>query len=165
MILAAVVSMVCFISSVSAEPQEVSKQPQATNKQVLKDKKQELADNFAKELGLTAEQQVQIKEQRAQQQKESLAARENLKAKNQELKQELEKSVIDEAKVNSLISQITALRDQQLKSHVGSVIAMKKILTPEQQEKMKSKHQERQKNIEQKRGPMKARIKRKCFSK
>ena len=165
MILAGIISLACFISSVSAQPQEAGKQPQEANKQAFKQKKQEAMENLAKELGLTAEQQAQLKEQRAQQQKQAQAARENLIAKNKELKQELEKPVVDAAKVNSLVNEISALKGQQLQLQVGSVIAMKKILTPEQYKKMETKRQERQNHMEQKGGSMRERFKEKLFSK
>lgn len=152
MILVGVISLACFISSALAEPQAAGTPAQKVNKQEWQQKRQAMADNFAKELGLTDEQQAQLKAQREQSQKENQATRQELKAKNQELRQELEKAAIDEAKVNGLVSEITALEGKKLSQHVSGVIAMKKILTPEQEAKMKAKMDERKEHMRHKMG-------------
>ncbi|HOX53852.1 MAG: periplasmic heavy metal sensor [Candidatus Omnitrophica bacterium] len=136
----------------AAETQTEANQAVQTPGKAFQQKRQAMADNFAKELGLTDEQQAQLKAQREQQKKENQAVREQLRAKNQELRQELEKATIDEAKVSGLVSEITALEGKKLNQHVAGVIATKKILTPEQQAKMKAKMDERKEHMRHKMG-------------
>ena len=158
LVLTAVIGLVCFTGLALAQP------PEEGHKKFGGPPK-EAMENFAKELELTPEQEAQIKQQREQQKKENQATREQLKAKNQELRQELDKATIDEAKVNSLVSEITALDGQKLGQRVEGVISMKKILTPEQQAKMKARMEERKKNWQEKKGGMRERIKERFFSK
>jgi len=159
--LVAVVGLVCLASSAFAQPPEETGQAQKINKQAWQEKKQGMADNLAKELGLTPEQEAQLKAQREQSQKENQATREQLKAKNQELRQELDKETIDEAKVNSLIGEITALEGKKLSQHVAGIISLKKILTPEQEAKLKAKRDERKERMRHKMGGARERIKEK----
>ncbi|MBM3248700.1 MAG: periplasmic heavy metal sensor [Candidatus Omnitrophica bacterium] len=165
LVLVAVIGLVCFLSSAFAQPPEETTQPQKFNKQVWQQKRQEISDNFAKELQLTPEQEAQLKKHREEQKKENQATREQLKSKQQALKQELEKEAVDQAKVNSLVSQINALQGEKLSQHVEGVIFMKEILTPEQEAKMKAKMEERKEHRQEKRGSMRERIKEKFFSK
>jgi Spy/CpxP family protein refolding chaperone len=132
LILTSVISLVCFTSSLFAQPSE--DEPQA-----FKEKRKQAIEDFTEELNLTAEQQEQIKNQRAEQVKENKQIQEQLRSKNQELRKELEKNQLDQAKLNSLIAEITDLQGQQLRQRVDGVASMKEILTPEQEAQLKAK--------------------------
>ncbi|MFH1655666.1 MAG: periplasmic heavy metal sensor [Candidatus Omnitrophota bacterium] len=147
LILAGVISLVCFVTSVFAQPFE------DTPKEFGEERKQAI-ENFTEELELTQEQQEQIKEQRAEKRKQAERIREQLKAKNQELRQELEKEEVDEVKVQVLIAEINDLQAKQLQQRVEGVLKMKEILTPEQHEKLKAKMQEKKQKMHHKRGKM-----------
>jgi len=167
LILTGIISLVCFAPTVFAQPPEGGPGdfggPGGPGE--FGEPPKEAMENFAKDLELTPEQQAQIKAQREEQKTENQAIRKELKTKHQELRQELEKATIDEAKVKGLVSSIAVLESRKLSQHVAGVIAMKKILTPEQQAKMKAKMEERKTHRQGKKGGMREHMKERFFSK
>jgi len=147
LVLAGIISLVCFVTSAFAQPFEDT--PEEFGR-----KRKEAIEDFAEELQLTEEQQELIKQQRSQKRTEAKAIRDQLLAKNKQLREELEKPEVDTAKVNSLVAEINAIKGQQLQKHVDGVLTMKEVLTPEQHEKLKCKMDEKRQMMHHKRGKM-----------
>ncbi|MBL7130947.1 MAG: periplasmic heavy metal sensor [Candidatus Omnitrophica bacterium] len=101
--------------------------------------RREPKQRLIEELGLTVEQQEQIKEQCSENKEKNKELREKIRSKRLELKQELEKQNIDKSKIDSLVAEIKILMGQQLEQRVESILSMKEILTPEQFEKFQQK--------------------------
>jgi len=103
-----------------------------------------------KQLGLTEEQQKQIREHHREQSEQQQALREQTKAKHRELAEELQKTDINESRVGQLAAELTTLAGQRIDARIQGILTMKNILTPEQfaqfQEKVKefrNKHKSR----------------------
>ena len=115
-------------------------------------KKKDRIEKFAKELGLTQKQQDQLKAQK----EDGKAAMEDIRTKMQqkrkELKAELEKDVVDNAKIDSIINDTTALTTQMLRNKVNQMLATKQILTPEQFKKFQEKMEEKKEHMKKSRG-------------
>jgi len=97
--------------------------------------KEKMFERIVQELGLTAEQQQLMKEQRAAHKAKAKETMEALKAKKQQLRQAIEKYRTDEGAVNALLDDIKRLMGAQLELRVEDALAMKKILTEEQYER------------------------------
>ena len=85
-----------------------------------------------KELNLTPKQQQAITQQRTQEKAQSQEMRQKIKVVRDQITQELNKQATDTAKVNSLVSQLKELTGQRIEHQINGIIALKKILTPEQ---------------------------------
>ncbi|MFC1807125.1 Spy/CpxP family protein refolding chaperone [Candidatus Omnitrophota bacterium] len=129
------------LMSVSAYAQA----PKGSGQEEAGGKKKMMIENLVEELGLTPEQQQQLKEQRAGCKEGKKGARKELKAARSQLRQELEKEVIDKEKIDSLVSQIKTLSGQMLDNKVEGVLAMRQILTHEQYTKFREKMKEKRK--------------------
>lgn len=92
---------------------------------------------MTEELKLTSEQQEQLTKDREEFFSKSKDVREKMKAVRTDLKAELDKPSIDKARVDSLVAEMKNLVGTQIQIRVDKVIAMKKVLTPEQYQKMK----------------------------
>jgi len=145
LILTSVISLVCFTSSLFAQPPE-------DEPQTFKEKRKQAIEDFTEELNLTAEQQEEIKQQRSEQLKENKQIHEQLRVKNQQLRKELEKAELDQAKINSLIAEIADLQGQQLRQRVDGVVSMKEILTPEQEAQLKARMEEKRQEMREEKG-------------
>jgi Spy/CpxP family protein refolding chaperone len=92
-----------------------------------------------KELNLTAEQQEAITKQRS----EDKANFEAMRKKNHELREAIRKELdgenTDMDKLSQLVSQTKELASQRIDGQIKGVLAMKKILTPEQFKLLSSK--------------------------
>ncbi len=91
------------------------------------------------ELGITAEQQVKLDEARDRNMTAARGIMEKLRAKQLELRDELNKPVSADAQVKGLIGEITDLFKQNTELNVQNVLDIKKILTPEQFQKLNSR--------------------------
>ncbi len=101
--------------------------------------REEKFEKLSTELGLTAEQKAQLKEQRETFKDKQGELMTKSRAKNKELGEELEKPEVDRAKVNKIISDIQTLTGEKLRNRVEKIIAMKGMLTPEQFKKLQDK--------------------------
>ena len=99
-------------------------------------------DRLVEELGLTSEQEEQLKSFKSEQKEAKKALREENRSKRAELREELEKADTDRAKVGSIVAEIKDLMGQKLDGMVKGVLLMKETLTPEQYEKFKKKIEE-----------------------
>jgi len=111
--------------------------------------KGEKFEKLTKELGLNPEQKTQIDSQREAFKAKNEAVWKKLKAKKEELRNELEEPSVDRGKINATIEDIKSLTGEKLNNRVDKILAMKSTLTPEQfsklQEKMRKKHGKREK--------------------
>ena len=98
---------------------------------------EERKEKFIKELGLTPEQEEQIKALRSGQKEKRGELWVKIQAKRLELKEELEKPTTDRARIDSIVTELKALMAEKLDQRVEGILSMKKILTPEQYEKFK----------------------------
>lgn len=107
---------------------------------------EKMMQKMTEDLGLTAEQQAQMKAQRESQKGKMEASFARTKEIKDAMRAELDKAETDAAKVKAYVDQLTDLYRQKLEQRVESVQGMKKILTPEQfsklVEKMKAKKAE-----------------------
>jgi len=94
-------------------------------------------------LKLTPEQQQKLEETSYQHQKEAANLRRDMQLKRLDLQRELDKENPDQAILDKLIDEQAALRAQAGKARVEQMLAVKKILTPEQWAKAKELRQER----------------------
>jgi len=148
----AVVVVAFFVSAAYAQPMDEGfggEEKQAAHHQ-------KMFKNLAQELELTAEQQEQMKAQRTTQREQGKQIKEQLKAKRQELKAALDTDEVDQATVDSIVDEITALEGLKLQQHVNGVLTMKEILTPEQSTKLKEKMEEKKEQMRGRRQKMKA---------
>ena len=90
---------------------------------------------LAEELGLTAEQKEQLREQRYQARLKRLEMRNQLQIKELELRHELEAKTINRQKVDTIVKELKEKHGQMLEERVEAVVALRSILTPEQYEK------------------------------
>ena len=121
--------------------------PEGDNPEGGKGYKHGEGQEFMKDLNLTPEQKVQLKAQREARKEAGKAAREQLKAKMQELHKAISEPGTKRTDVNGLVGEVNALKGQMFAQRIDGVFAMKGILTPEQFAKM----QEHQKGWAEKR--------------
>ena len=95
--------------------------------------------DLGKDMGLTSEQQEKIKALRSKQREKTKGIREKLQTKMKDLKEELERSEINKRSAYKTVAEISVLRKDLLEERVNSVIQMRKILTPEQFQKLQDK--------------------------
>lgn len=96
-------------------------------------------EKMAQELGLTEEQQTQLKEHRQQSMQQAKAIREQLKSKKEEIRQELQKEDVDIARVKAIHEQIKALIAQREDGRLEGILKLREVLTAEQFQKMHEK--------------------------
>ena len=101
------------------------------------EKMEEKREKFIKELGLTPEQEEQIKNLRKEKKEKRGELWIKIQAQRLELKEELEKPTTDRARIDSIVTELKALMAEKLDQRVEGILSMKKILTPEQYEKFK----------------------------
>lgn len=93
---------------------------------------EEAFDRVVNELNLNSSQQDEITKQKNSQKDESQKVKAQLKEKRNELKSELEKESSDKAKIDAIISDMKELIAQRIQQRVESILALKKVLSPEQ---------------------------------
>ena len=101
--------------------------------------KEKMFEGLVEELGITPEQEAQIKKQRSDHKATSKELRKQLRAKHKELRGELEKDTADEGKINTLVAEIKTLMGTKLEQRVKSILFMKETLTQEQFTKLREK--------------------------
>jgi Spy/CpxP family protein refolding chaperone len=85
-----------------------------------------------KELNLTPKQQEAITQQRTRERAQSQELRQRIKAVRDQITQELNKQTTDTARVDLLVAQLKELTGQRIEQQIKGIIALKKILTPDQ---------------------------------
>ena len=97
-------------------------------------------------LNLTPEQTEQIKKQHDENRNSMRELRRALKAKNRELREELDKQDTDKKKLESTVSELKSLEAQRIDQKVKGILHMKETLTPEQFQELHSLRAEHMKN-------------------
>ena len=112
-----------------------------------KGSRQEKMENFVKSLGVTPEQQEQLKEHREQSREESKVIRDILQEKQGALRQVLQDPNFDEAQARQISVEVEQLKGELSDLRIDGAAYMRSVLTPEQYaqfaEKMKKAHQKR----------------------
>jgi Spy/CpxP family protein refolding chaperone len=92
----------------------------------------EMLEKFANELKLTAEQREKLKAHQKKQQEEVVALFKNMAEKQKALKDELEKKDSSKGRLDVLAEDITEIHGKLVRHRIAGVLAVKKILTPQQ---------------------------------
>ena len=101
------------------------------------------------ELGLSDEQATQMQKMRTDGRKEAIRQRADLAVARIELEELINAPAVDQKAIDAKIRAIADLQAAQLKARTDQRLAMRRLLSPEQQEKMKQLQRER-------RGPRRA---------
>jgi Spy/CpxP family protein refolding chaperone len=89
------------------------------------------------ELGLSAEQAAQLKKLRIEGRKQSIRQHADLAVARLELAELMDAPTVDEKAVAAKVKAISDLQGASLKARTDERLAMRRLLSPEQQEKMK----------------------------
>ena len=89
------------------------------------------------ELGLSAEQAAQMKKLRADGRKQAIRQRADLAIARIELEELMDAPSVDEKAVAARVKAVSDLEASSLKARTDQRLAMRRLLSPEQQEKMK----------------------------
>ena len=109
-------------------------------------------DKMAEDLKLTSEQKAALEKQREETRPKMKALREKQSAAREQLKAELDKTAPDKATLAAIVEDLKNLTGEQLQMKIDKVLAMKKVLTPEQSTKMKGIMEDKKKEFKGKRG-------------
>jgi len=115
-------------------------------------KPKSMKEEMKKDLGLTAEQDAQLKANKEAHRAEIKALREAMKAKKGELKAAIAKPGSTRAQVEPIATQLKALEAQMTDKRIEGIFAVKAILTPEQFAKLEAMKEKRMKEWSGKRG-------------
>lgn len=96
-------------------------------------------EKMYEDLNITAEQKTQLEANRASHRDAARKLREKTQAKREELKQELSKAEFNEAKIKAIHNELKTLLNEMEDSRLAGIVAVKKILTPEQFSKLQKK--------------------------
>ncbi len=95
--------------------------------------------DIMKMLNLSPAQKEQVQNQRSANKQKWSELKEKTRSKRLELKQELEKPEIDKNKINAITADIKTLMGEQIDLRIDDILAMKRILTPEQFKKLQER--------------------------
>jgi Spy/CpxP family protein refolding chaperone len=109
-------------------------------------------DKMAEDLNLTSEQKAALEKQREETGPKMKALREKQSAAREQMKAELDKAAPDKAALAAIVEDLKNLTGEQLQMKIDKVLAMKKVLTPEQSAKMKGIMDEKKKEFKGKHG-------------
>jgi len=87
---------------------------------------------FAKVLNLSDDQVKQLKDLHQKQKDDMKAVFEQMKSTKEELNAEIIKATPDMNKINDLQTKLKGFMSQMVDNHLNSILAIKKIMTPEQ---------------------------------
>lgn len=90
-----------------------------------------------KDLGLSADQAAQLKKQRAEGRKQAIRQRADLAIARLELQELMDAATVDEKAVAAKVKAISDLQAAALLARTNERLAMRRLLTPEQQEKLR----------------------------
>lgn len=95
-----------------------------------------------KELNLTDEQKQKLEENRKKRKDDAQGLRDHMKELKTAMRQELEKDVLDMAKVDQVQSQMKEAQAQMMDNRLKGILEVRGILTPEQFKKFSAKMDE-----------------------
>lgn len=95
------------------------------------------------ELGLSADQTAQIQKIRSEARKQAIRQRADLAVARLELRELMTAPTVDQKAVAAKVKEISDLQAASLKARTDEHLAMRRVLTPEQQEKMRQLVRER----------------------
>ncbi len=110
-----------------------------------------------KKLGLSPEQQAQMKAVRESFRAKQQALRGQIKAKHEALRQELDSNTPDRTKAEAILKDINSLQAQIGSNRIEEIFQIRAILTPEQFKKLKEFREKRRTNMQE--GMQKGKIK------
>ena len=87
---------------------------------------------ISKELGLTPEQEEQLKSHKEKSREERKEFRKKISDKMKELGEELDKQELDMGRVNQLHAELKALHSEMEDNRLNDILKVREILTPEQ---------------------------------
>ena len=96
-----------------------------------------------KDLGLTKEQETKLQDLRYAHRKKTADLRHDLELKRLDVRRELERDQPDAAAIDRLLDESAAMRGRLSKERIHNILDIRKVLTPEQWEKAKSRLLER----------------------
>jgi len=102
---------------------------------------------MTKDLNLTPQQQQKLRDNRKAQRERMLQLVNQMKEKQQILRQELKKPSVTKASLTPILAEIKSLQAQLIDSRVEGILAVKEILTPEQFAKFQEATTHRQKGM------------------
>lgn len=103
-------------------------------------------ERITRELKLTEEQKAQIKAEMEKDRKDMEKNQAEVKKLAEEMKAELEKDAPDRARIHDLIKKLADKRAEMEIRRMDNLLAMRKLLTPEQREKFKEMARPKQKS-------------------
>ena len=95
------------------------------------------------DLGLSAEQSAQLQKMKVEGRKQAIRQRADLAVARIELEELMDAPVVDQKAIDAKVKAISDLQAAALKARTDERLALRKILTPEQQAKMKQVMQQR----------------------
>jgi Spy/CpxP family protein refolding chaperone len=95
------------------------------------------------ELGLSPEQSAQLQKMKVEGRKQAIRQRADLAVARIELEELMDAPVVDQKAIDAKVKAISDLQAAALKARTDERLALRKILTPEQQAKMKQLRHER----------------------
>jgi Spy/CpxP family protein refolding chaperone len=95
------------------------------------------------ELGLSPEQAADLKKLRAEGRKQAIRQRADLAIARIELRELMDSPVVDQKAIDAKVKAISDLQAASLKARTERHLALRKLLTPEQQQKLKQMRQRR----------------------
>jgi len=95
------------------------------------------AAGLEKELGLSADQAAQLRKLRTEGRKQAIRQHADLAIARLELQELMDAATVDEKAVAAKVKAISDLEGAALQARTSQQLAMRRLLTPEQQEKMK----------------------------
>ncbi|HPM42305.1 MAG TPA: Spy/CpxP family protein refolding chaperone [Candidatus Omnitrophota bacterium] len=96
-----------------------------------------------KDLSLTPEQRDKIKAHREEGKLKAKEIQEQMRAKKEELKAEMAKSVSDRSKIDAIAADMKSLSARMIDQRIERILSLKEILTPEQFQKVNAKIEEK----------------------
>ena len=108
-----------------------------------KEKIDEIREDILKKLDLTPEQKLLLKEQRKEYKVRVAETRNKLWLNIKKLRLRLENDKADDKAVYVIADKVTQLRDKLFYERIGTILSIKKVLTPEQYKKLKEFKNER----------------------
>ena len=102
----------------------------------------ERKEAIARELNLTSEQEKFLKDTKSAHRAEMAGLSQALKAKKQELQNALAKPGVTRQQVEPIAAEIKGIQSQMVDCRIDGILKIKTILTPEQFQKLQSKHEE-----------------------
>lgn len=107
-------------------------QDESTEGQRNKEKWEKAVSEIHKQLGLTPQQEEQLKEHRSTHRSQMKALRQQIKSKREQIKEELQRVDFDSNKVKQIHNELKSLKSQSEDYRLDGILEVRTILTPEQ---------------------------------